>query len=135
MRIITLRAIQRSTETSIPERSFEAAGFIDLAQYHTVEANYETIADMLAHDLVLGWVNGRYEIGPRALGNRSILAAPFKDTTRIRLNEIKQREQFRPIAPVCLEGDAATWFGCNSSSPYMLYTQRRIRVLWPRSSM
>ncbi|RXG95798.1 carbamoyltransferase C-terminal domain-containing protein [Bradyrhizobium zhanjiangense] len=104
--------------------SFEAAGVFDLAQYHTVEANYETIADMLAHDLVLGWVNGRYEVGPRALGNRSILAAPFKDSTRIRLNEIKQREQFRPIAPVCLEEDAATWFGCNWSSPYMLYTQK-----------
>jgi predicted NodU family carbamoyl transferase len=44
-------------------------------------------------------------IGPRALGNRSILAAPFRDNTRVRLNEIKQREQFRPIAPVCLEKD------------------------------
>ena len=60
------------------------------------------IADMLANDLILGWVSGRYEIGPRALGNRSILAAPFRESTRVRLNEIKQREQFRPIAPVCL---------------------------------
>jgi predicted NodU family carbamoyl transferase len=80
------------------------------------------VANLLANDLILGWVNGRYEIGPRALGNRSILASPFRESTRIRLNEIKQREQFRPIAPICLEEDAARWFGCDHPSPYMLYT-------------
>jgi predicted NodU family carbamoyl transferase len=42
----------------------------------------------------------------------------------VRLNEIKQREQFRPIAPVCLEEDAARWFGCDHPSPHMLYTYR-----------
>jgi predicted NodU family carbamoyl transferase len=78
----------------------------------------------LASDLIMGWANGRYEIGPRALGNRSILAAPFKSSTRERLNVIKQREQFRPIAPVCLENDARMWFGCNCPSPFMLYTHR-----------
>jgi predicted NodU family carbamoyl transferase len=82
------------------------------------------IADTLANDLILGWVSGKYEIGPRALGNRSILAAPFQDSTRVRLNVIKQREQFRPIAPVCLEEEAAKWFGCDRVSPYMLYTHR-----------
>src|SRR5256714_5799922 len=80
------------------------------------------IADMLANDLIIGWVSGKYEIGPRALGNRSILAAPFADSTRVRLNEIKQREQFRPIAPVCLEADAARSFGCDHESPFMLFT-------------
>ena len=70
-------------------------------QYDVYETNYELLADLLANDLILGWVNGKYEIGPRALGNRSILAAPFHANTRVRLNEIKQREQFRPIAPVC----------------------------------
>jgi carbamoyltransferase/hydroxymethyl cephem carbamoyltransferase len=79
---------------------------------------------MLAKDLILGWVNGKYEIGPRALGNRSILAQPFSDNTRVRLNEIKQREQFRPIAPVCLLEDADKWFGCDGVSPYMLFTYR-----------
>ena len=86
------------------------------------ETNYAMIADMLANNLIIGWVNGKYEIGPRALGNRSILAAPFQESTRVRLNEIKQREQFRPIAPVCLEEDAARWFGCDHASPFMLYT-------------
>src|SRR2546425_7401207 len=86
--------------------------------------NYEMIAAILANDLIIGWVSGKYEIGPRALGNRSILAAPFQESTRARLNEIKQREQFRPIAPACLEEEAARWFGCDHASPFMLYTHR-----------
>lgn len=102
--------------------SFDSSCSFDVAQYDFYEANNKTISDMLANDLILGWVDGKYEIGPRALGNRSILAAPFSDNTRIRLNEIKQREQFRPIAPVCLEEEAARWFGCNQPSPHMLYT-------------
>lgn len=103
---------------------FDSAGSFDMAQYDFYEANNNITADMLANDLILAWVDGKYEIGPRALGNRSILAAPFRESTRIRLNEIKQREQFRPIAPVCLEEDAMQWFGCDHSSPYMLYTYR-----------
>jgi len=102
--------------------SFVTTGSIDLARYDLYEADDKMIADMLANDLILGWVSGKYEIGPRALGNRSILASPFHESTRIRLNEIKQREQFRPIAPVCLEEDAARWFGCDHASPHMLYT-------------
>lgn len=102
--------------------NFDSNCSFDVAQYDIYEVNNDLIADMLANDLILGWVNGRYEIGPRALGNRSILAAPFRDSTRIRLNEIKQREQFRPIAPVCLEEEAEKWFGCDQPSPHMLYT-------------
>ncbi len=101
---------------------FISTDSFDVSMYDLYETNYEMIADMLANDLILGWVNGKYEIGPRALGNRSILAAPFQERTRVRLNEIKQREQFRPIAPVCLEEEAARWFGCDHPSPFMLYT-------------
>lgn len=90
--------------------------------YDEYDSDCKTIAGMLASNLILGWVNGKYEIGPRALGNRSILASPFLEQTRVRLNEIKQREDFRPIAPVCLEEDASEYFGCYHSSPYMLYT-------------
>jgi predicted NodU family carbamoyl transferase len=101
---------------------FIANAAFDASLFDEYETNYAMIADMLASNLIVGWVNGKYEIGPRALGNRSILASPFLDSTRVRLNEIKQREQFRPIAPVCLEEDAVRWFGCNHPSPFMLYT-------------
>jgi len=90
--------------------------------YDVLERDDALVADLLANNLVLGWAHGRYEIGPRALGNRSILAAPFSDEMRERLNVIKQREQYRPIAPVCLREDAGQWFGCRVDSPYMLYT-------------
>lgn len=102
---------------------FEANETFDTSLFDEYNTNYAMIADMLANNLIIGWVNGKYEIGPRALGNRSILASPFQDSTRKRLNAIKQREQFRPIAPVCLEEDAEKWFDCNHPSPFMLYTQ------------
>jgi predicted NodU family carbamoyl transferase len=103
-------------------REFISDDSIDKSLFEEYDTNYDMVSEMLANELIIGWVNGKYEIGPRALGNRSILAAPFKDAIRFRLNEIKQREQFRPIAPVCLEEDAAKWFSCNQPSPFMLYT-------------
>ena len=103
---------------------FIASDSLDSAQYDLYETNYDLIADMLANDLIIGWVSGKCEIGPRALGNRSILAAPFSESTRARLNRIKQREQFRPIAPVCLEEDASRSFDCIRASPFMLFTRR-----------
>lgn len=102
--------------------SFINSLHFDSEQYEICDSTPELIADILANDMIIGWVNGKYEIGPRALGNRSILAAPFKTSTTVRLNEIKQREQFRPIAPVCLEEDAARWFDCSEPSPFMLFT-------------
>lgn len=102
---------------------FETNETFDASLFDESNTNYTIIADMLANNLIIGWINGKYEIGPRALGNRSILAAPFQHSTRERLNVIKQREQFRPIAPVCLEEDAEKWFNCNHPSPFMLYTQ------------
>lgn len=93
-------------------------------RYEIFDANAAEVADLLASGLILGWVSGRYEIGPRALGNRSILAAPFESSTTKRLNEIKRRESFRPIAPVCLSEDAKDLFGCDRESPHMLYTYR-----------
>jgi predicted NodU family carbamoyl transferase len=104
--------------------AFRTDGSFEPDRYDVHDTDRDEIADMLANDLILGWTSGRYEIGPRALGNRSILAAPFRDSTRVRLNEIKQREQFRPIAPVCLREDAERWFGCDHESPYMLFTYR-----------
>ena len=78
------------------------------------------VADILSQGKILGWIQGRYEIGPRALGNRSILAAPFPYENLTRLNSIKRREGFRPIAPVCIESEMHRFFYPSSPSPYML---------------
>lgn len=104
--------------------NFRTEGAPDPERYDAYGKDDARVADMLANGLIIGWVHGRWEIGPRALGNRSILAAPFDDATRVRLNEIKRREQFRPIAPVCLLDEARRWFGCDHESPHMLYTYR-----------
>lgn len=65
--------------------------------------------------------NGRSEFGPRALGNRSILADPRNLDIKTKVNKIKQREQFRPFAPVVMEEHASKWFDMNFASPYMQY--------------
>ena len=62
---------------------FLANDTFDASLFDEYETNYAMIADMLASNLILGWVSGKYEIGPRALGNRSILASPFRDSTRV----------------------------------------------------
>jgi carbamoyltransferase len=69
-----------------------------------------TAARLLAADRILGWYQGRMEFGPRALGARSILASPCSADMQRRLNEIKDREDFRPVAPVVLEERAHEWF-------------------------
>jgi hydroxymethyl cephem carbamoyltransferase len=81
----------------------------------------DAVAQALAEGQVFAWVQGRWEIGPRALGNRSILAEPFHAQTRERLNEIKQRERYRPIAPCCRVEDLGLVFNETFEDPYMLY--------------
>jgi len=68
------------------------------------------------------WFNGRAEIGPRALGNRSILGDPRKSETADILNSVKQRQWWRPVAPVILHEDMSQWFEDINESPYMLQT-------------
>jgi hydroxymethyl cephem carbamoyltransferase len=82
------------------------------------------VSGALTRGEVVAWVQGRWEMGPRALGNRSLLAEPFDPRTRDRLNEIKQREGFRPIAPVCRVEDLAKAFDTTFEDPYMLYFRR-----------
>ncbi|TIQ34088.1 MAG: proline dehydrogenase [Mesorhizobium sp.] len=97
---------------------------IDRTGLDVYPLDYGQVASALLSGQVIGWVQGNCEIGPRALGNRSILAAPFSKTTHERLNRIKKREGFRPIAPVCLEEDVALHFDLARSSPYMLLFQK-----------
>jgi carbamoyltransferase len=80
------------------------------------------ISHKIAEGKVIGWFQGRMEFGPRALGNRSILADPANPTMQKRLNEkIKSRENFRPFAPSVLAEDAADYFDGSIPSPYMLF--------------
>jgi carbamoyltransferase len=81
----------------------------------------EQTADLLVQDKVIGWCQGRMEFGPRALGARSILASPIHAEMQARLNDIKDREDFRPVAPVVLEEEAANWFVNAGVSPFMLF--------------
>jgi carbamoyltransferase len=78
-------------------------------------------AEILAEDKIVGWFQGRMEFGPRALGARSILASPLSPDMQQRLNEIKDREDFRPVAPVVLEEEAGRWFVNAGCSPFMLF--------------
>ncbi|NNE29376.1 MAG: hypothetical protein HKN16_07055 [Saprospiraceae bacterium] len=85
----------------------------------------EEVSSLLSQGKVIGWVQGRMEFGPRALGNRSILADPRKDWMQDRINlKVKNREEFRPFAPVVLEEDAHKYFdtGEVKASPFMLVT-------------
>src|SRR5262249_39609414 len=79
------------------------------------------IADLLVRDQVIGWFQGRMEFGPRALGGRSILASSIHAEMQARLNDIKDREDFRPVAPVALEEHAGEWFAGADVSPFMLF--------------
>jgi carbamoyltransferase len=75
------------------------------------EALIERVADELAAGRIVGWMDGATEFGPRALGHRSILAAPHSREIRDRLNrDVKFREEFRPFAPVTLAGEAHRYF-------------------------
>jgi len=78
-------------------------------------------ADLLMQDKVVGWFQGRMEFGPRALGARSILASPLDPGMQQRLNQIKDREDFRPVAPVVLEEEASNWFVNGGVSPFMVF--------------
>lgn len=78
-------------------------------------------AQTLSEGRAVGWMTGRMEFGPRALGARSILADPRSPTIQRQLNlKIKFRESFRPFAPSVLEEDASEWFDLREPSPYML---------------
>jgi len=89
--------------------------------YRRLDDVAEATAGLLAQDRIVGWFQGRMEFGPRALGARSILASPMRADMQARLNEIKDREDFRPVAPVVLEEKAAEWFVGAGAAPFMLF--------------
>jgi carbamoyltransferase len=82
----------------------------------------QQIVDGILKDGIVAVASGRAEYGPRALGNRSILADPRDPLIKDKVNLIKQRESFRPFAPVVMADHASKWFDMNFESPYMQYT-------------
>lgn len=74
-------------------------------------------------------LNGRAELGPRALGNRSIIAPATSPAMKDTLNRIKHREPYRPVAPICTEEDAPEIFAPGTPDPYMLY-DHQVRKDW-----
>ncbi|MGA5205706.1 carbamoyltransferase [Streptomyces variegatus] len=80
-----------------------------------------TVARALADNGIVAWFQGRSEYGPRALGHRSLLAHPGHAGNLERLNDVKGREQFRPVAPMVLADRAADLFDGPLPSPYMLF--------------
>ncbi len=94
--------------------------------YHSYNGSllYTKIAEELAVQNVIGLFHGRMEFGPRALGNRSIIADARSETMQVKLNKkIKYRESFRPFAPSVLREDVSKYFELDDDSPYMLLVE------------
>lgn len=87
------------------------------------------LATILASNEPVVFLSGRAELGPRALGGRSILAAATSPEMKDFLNDVKLREHFRPVAPICLEDRAPDIFSPGSSDPYMLF-DHQTRAQW-----
>lgn len=82
--------------------------------------DHNRVAAALDEGAVVAWVQGRCEIGPRALGHRSLLASATRADSQDRLNYMKERETYRPVAPVCLEEELGVWFDREEPDPHML---------------
>jgi len=95
-----------------------------------IEKAPEVVARLLHAGLVVGWYQGRSEWGPRALGNRSILADPTRPNMKDAINtKIKRRESFRPFAPTVLQPAMATYFEQDVFSPFMMHVVK-VRPEW-----
>ncbi len=96
----------------------------DLRVEEAIDAPAMAAAD-IAGGRIVGWVEGRSEIGPRALGHRSVIADPRHADNLDRVNDLKSRERWRPLAPAVLAERQDHWFeGGPPSSPHMLFTAR-----------
>lgn len=94
---------------------------IPFERYDYNEVFYTKIAELLEQQYVIGLFEGRMEFGPRALGNRSIIADPRSENMQAKLNlNIKHRESFRPFAPAVIAERQNDYFDLEQQSPYML---------------
>ena len=105
-----------------PDAQIEAALRTARLPYERPDDLAEAVAAELADDGIVAWFQGRSEYGPRALGHRSLLAHPGRAENLARLNDVKGREQFRPVAPMVLAERAAEIFSRGPiPSPFMLF--------------
>ena len=93
------------------------------------EETIKICAKLLSEGYVVGWYQGNGEIGPRALGNRSILMNPTIENGKEIINNVKYRENYRPFGASVLKEHASSYFNCTQDDPFMLYTSE---VLDPR---
>jgi carbamoyltransferase len=97
------------------------AGYAGRLTYRRVDDPARLGAEIIARGEILGWFQGRMEFGPRALGNRSILADPRRADMKDILNaRVKHRESFRPFAPSVLEERTGEYFTLDYPSPFMI---------------
>ena len=118
--------IQNNVYVGPSHSNDEIKSFLDMNKIHhkylETDSLLETTAQLIAEGNVVGWYQGKMEWGPRALGNRSILADPRNAEMKYTLNEkIKHRESFRPFAPCILEEHLSEYFDIDIPSPYMLF--------------
>ena len=120
----TLDAMQGSylgpafSQADVERRLTEAGAVFDLMDEPSL---LDATTAALIEEKAVGWFQGRMEFGPRALGNRSILADPRSPSMQKTLNlRVKYRESFRPFAPSVLREDVQDWFEIDADSPYML---------------
>lgn len=117
-----------------PDKEVEAALNVGMTRLETTARRSDDVcseaARLLSEGRVLGWFQGRSEFGPRALGNRSIIADPRTPEMKDTLNKrVKHRQAFRPFAPIVLAERANEIFEGDEDSPYMLIA-KRVRPEW-----
>lgn len=109
-----------------PRSKYESQDIAYLGKKQSyIEPDYDEVASMIADGKIVAWFMGASEYGPRALGNRSILADPRSYHNREKINfAVKNREWFRPLAPAVMEEHVSDWFDLDGPSPFMLYTSK-----------
>jgi carbamoyltransferase len=127
----------RYSTDSITSALRRFGGEIQWRRFDSLEATCASAARLIADGRVIAWYRGRMEYGPRALGNRSILADPGHPEMRDRINAmVKKREAFRPFAPACSVEEAHRWFDVapGTQLPYMISVvdvRPEVRALLP----
>jgi len=112
-------------EPRAPYAAHEVAYLGGDRPYVDAGCDLDEVAQALVDGKIVAWLQGRGEVGPRALGNSSILADPRSKTHRETINRhVKKREWFRPFAPSVLAEESAKWFDYEAESPFMLHTAK-----------